>query len=60
MQQQHVRFERVRPGVPHDLAEQPADRLEQHEPIAVGGRRAFLLERLGNGGKPGRRDRAEG
>src|SRR6266446_1943833 len=53
MQQQHVRLESVGARVRRDdLAQQPANGLEQHETIAVGRGRALLLQRLGNRRKP--------
>ncbi len=58
-----MRIERVGPPLcvlGDDLAQQPADRLEQYKAISVGRRCTFLLERLGDRGKPRRRNRAEG
>ena len=54
-------FERVGPrALGRQLAQQPADGLEQHKPVPVRGRRAVLLQGLGDRGKPGRGDFPEG
>ena len=54
-------FERVGPrALGRQLAQQPADRLEQHKPVPVRGRRAVLVQGLGDSGKPGRCDFPEG
>src|SRR5205807_152411 len=48
-----MRLERVRASLfRHDLAEQAADRLEQHKMVAVNGGDSVLLQRVCDGGKP--------
>src|SRR5258706_2654148 len=52
MQQQCVHLERISAGAfGHNLLEQPPNWFQQYEAIAVGDRRAVLLERLGDGRK---------
>ena len=53
VQHQHVCLERVGScSLRRDLAQQTADRLEQHEAIAIGRREGIALKYLGNRRKP--------
>ena len=61
MEEQDVSFNCVGPrALGRQLAQQPADWLEQDKPVPVRGRRAVLLQGLGDSGKPGRCDFPEG
>ena len=61
VQQQDVRLERIGTGrFRDDLAQQTADRFQQHEAIAIARCRAVLLQGFRNRGKTPRRDVPEG
>ena len=60
MEQQQVRLERLGAGrIRYDVPEQPRDRLEQHELVAVRRRRSRLPQRVADGWEPLSRDFAE-